>query len=179
MNQKCYSCFNMMKKMITISLLCLGCSVGPQHPTERAEKRFLDKYSVAAMESFQLRYLGLNVAASDEISDFGARFMTQQLSVLDQARSLMVNSAQNFIESVNADPKLSKFLANDSFKLENLDYYVSFWDDQTDRPPKPYVALATIKNGIITYHFKCDDSEFLDESATIQESFEEAKTRLK
>ncbi|MCB1117849.1 MAG: hypothetical protein KDK50_04625 [Chlamydiia bacterium] len=169
----------MMKKMIVICLLCLGCNSGPQHPTERAERRFLEKYAVAAMESFQLRYIGLNVATSDKITDFGARFMINQLADIDQARFLMINSSQKFIESVNADPKLSKFLANDSFKLENLDYYVSFWDDQTDRPAKPYVALATIKNGKISYHFKCSDSDFLDESATVEESFEEALTRLK
>lgn len=174
-----YTDLVMIKKLIIIALVSIGCSSGPQHPTERAERRFLDKYAVAAMESFQLRYLGLNVATSEKITDFGARFMTHQLSDVDQARSLVVKSAQNFIESVNSDTNLAKFLANDSFKLENLDYYVSFWDDKTDRPPKPYVALATVKNGMITYHFKCNDSEFLDDSANIQESFEEALTRLK
>ena len=37
------------------------------------------------------------------------------------------------------------------FDLNQLDYYISFWDENTDRPPKPYVALATVKDGKIVH----------------------------
>ncbi len=169
----------MIKKMLAITLICLGCTSGPQHPTERAENRFLQKYSTAAMETFHLRYLGRNVATNGEITEFGARFMTDKLHTLDMARPLMVQSAQKFISAVNADKSFSKRFKDHSLELKDLDYYVSFWDEATQRPPQPYVALATVKNGKITYHFKCDDSEFLDDSATVTESFEEAQSRLK
>ena len=161
-----------MKKTLIASIFTLtACSSGLNHPVERAERTFLNTFANQAMEEFHLHYLGLTTPPSNTIDTFGARFMTRKLYSLDEARKLMTASASQFMYQVNQSQTLKNYLKEGRFKPDQLDYYVSFWDENTDRPAKPYVALATIKDGKVTYYFKRDDSEFLDDTASITEEF--------
>lgn len=157
--------------LVTLTALCLfGCNSQTNLSLEDAEKAFLRTYATQALNDFHLQYLGATSPPGDTIEAFGARYMTKELHTLDQARDLVKTSSERFIQEANKDPNLKKYFKESIFDLSQLDYYISFWDENTDRPPKPYVALATVKEGQITYYFKSDDSEFLDNAATITES---------
>ena len=162
-----------MKTLVTAltALSLTSCNSLPNQSAERAEYTFLRKYSDLALEQFHLQYLGLTTPPGENINCFGARFMTRELHTLDQARTLVKSSAKIFIQEANKNEKLKKYFKDEIFDIDQLDYYVSFWDENTDRPPKPYVALATVKDGKITYYFKRDDSEFLDDNANIVEDY--------
>ncbi len=163
-----------LMKLLLIALTALsmtGCGDLSKQSSERAEYAFLRGYADLAMESFHLQYLGLTTPPGENINCFGARFMTRELHTINDARNLVKTSAKQFIEEANKNENLRKYFKNETFDIDQLDYYISFWDENTDRPPKPYVALATVKDGKITYYFKRDDSEFLDDNASIIEDY--------
>ena len=59
---------------------------------------------------------------------------------------------------------------------EHIAFRISFWDENIDRQPQPYIAEIRCIDGKLTY-FTADENQFI--SQVFEETFDEAREFLK
>lgn len=160
----------MKKLVLSVFFLLAGC--GPSIPQQdNAEKAFFKKYNaILKSDDPKLRLLGPSVMPRISINKFGARVMYQEEMPIDEARGFFIALVRQFVDRVNVSRDLKEQLSPYPLTIPRVEFTLSFWTDDMERPAKPYVAEIRLKDGEITYFYKKEESEALD-AAVRQEKF--------
>lgn len=116
---------------------------------------------------------------------WGFALMDSRKLTIEQARPIMVNMAQSFLQLLNQNKCFKIYLRNDKPKRMDPDkdplypliaIKVAFWDQDVNRPPQPYVADMRFEDGKITYYVANPKDQSLQPQ--LVESLDEAVQKL-
>ena len=156
-----------MFRIVTLtSLLFLsGCGKsGPvRHPTEQAANAFNAKYEkhLAKIEP-NLKYLYQDFLWGQKIHKFGGHFMYRGELTAPEAKEMFQKFATDYITESRKSKILEKQLLHSPLPLNDYEFTISFWDKDTERPAKPYLAQLRMKGNTLSLYYKREDSEALE-----------------
>ncbi len=118
---------------------------------------------------------------------FGFVLCGNKRLTLQEARTLGARCAQEMFEFISTDPNCLKRVIESTLWLrekyrspapipENIAFRISFWDENIDRQPQPYIAEIRCLDGKLEY-FTADENQFI--SQVFEETFNEAQDFLK
>lgn len=76
---------------------------------------------------------------------------TSDLVDIDKARRIYVDVAEGFIDEINQDKVIRPYLHDYPCTNLNINLIIDFTDISQKRPPKGYVAVVYVANGMIFY----------------------------
>ena len=82
---------------------------------------------------------------------FCISYSTQQNVNLEQARELLVDTCEGFLQRVNNDQKFRPYMVEYPYNGTNIDIMIRFVDSNDYRAQPPYIALAANYQGKVCY----------------------------
>jgi hypothetical protein len=162
--------------MIRTILLLLGlitlssCARQPQHVLEA--ERVMDRHINEVTKGGKLFVFGTGGTMMDDVEMLALNFFSQTPVDLNGARLLIVESVEKCLTEVNSDPKIYPYLHEYPFTAENLDYLISFKDQNYKSLNPPFIAFVFLTEGKLYYDV--NDPEADKYVPYHEESYEEA-----
>ena len=154
----------------------IGYFVG-EHPTVVAESQFFHKYA-ASLEKTDLKYLHQTTYSGEKISDFGAHIMSRKYQKIEEGRLVFLKALDAFLTLSNNDAKLKTLFDPYPMTGSRLNFVLTYWGTDMERPAKPYLAEIALKDGVIEYRYKKKKSEHFS-TKVVRETVEAARNKLK
>ena len=164
-------------------MLLSGCGSPKYHGTKDdiAKSYALERYGmrVAKEQNMQLLIVG-NVTDCNEI-DYCLTLRSFQKLNLNQGRILAANHMENFLKMLKSSPEVKEYLVLCHAELlytptevlvDNIAYKIAFWDENINRPEKPY--LAEILFADKAFHYFQADPQTQALQLVFQEPYESA-----
>lgn len=96
----------------------------------------------------------------------------------EQARQLLIECVEEFLQLINQDGKLKPDLSNYPFSYTNLDFILGFFKKEGGFVSKPHIAyISLINTGEINYYLLNEQTNLFDHH--YKETYEEALKLLK
>ncbi len=153
-----------------------------QSPVIKAQIAFLRKF--CNQNSLQLVTIGSVGQHYFDSRFFEAVLCGFERLSLQEARTLGARCSQEMFDFIRKDPSCLECIKELSTKPyeknhsptpipEHIAFRISFWDENIDRQPQPYIAEIRCLDGKLTY-FTADENQFI--SQVFEETFAEAPT---
>jgi hypothetical protein len=162
----------MKKWSVAILLFLSGCGImGVTNKVSSAEDSFFKRYTISLKKMDRnLRFLGPTVLSGHTIKTFGAHVMYKGNMELENGRALFASLIEQFIKETNGSRALKNYIVPYPLTSNRVEYVLSFWDPDMERPKKPFLAEIRMKDDIVEYLYKQDANEGL-ETQGIRENY--------
>lgn len=140
--------------------------------------RIREKTSVQLQKQYGLYAVGTGSSVKDNKSTMiGIHFKIYQSLTMDEARKLIIASAELLLQNVNQDEKIKNCVCEYPFPYKNINVAIFIaYPDQT-KPLDPEIATVSFVNGIVTY--KTLDPDTRAYKSKTRETYEEALQKLR
>ncbi|MDX8431541.1 MAG: hypothetical protein SNF33_07070 [Candidatus Algichlamydia australiensis] len=165
--------FYLATALLASPLLALPLS----NKTDSMVYRFLDRYDNHVQRE-KLTYIGPMTSWGSQIGNFGVHVMSREYLNEDQARERFQKAVEDFVDQANRDPKMKNLIKPFPLTVDRVEFKLSFWGKEMERPERPHVAQMFMKNGHVEISYKENASEFLD-SEVVSESYEKMIEKIK
>ena len=112
------------------------------------------------------------------VSQIGLQFRIYRHLTQEEAREILICSAERFASSVNSSVKIKPFLKIYPFTINNIDISLFIADSQGRDTFHPDIGIASIVNGELTY-VTFQKTETLRRESEWSESYEDAVKLLR
>lgn len=150
--------------LVTPSLSAVHKHYGPS--VDRNTRNALDKFGEALAKPYQFKLLisGCGGIVGSTSGLWALHFTSQKKMTLDQARPLAVHMANELINFMFASPLFAEYMKLDrkgSLTLDCIGYKIAFWDENVDRPLRPYLAEIRLRDGELYYYYADPETQAL------------------
>lgn len=169
----------MMKKILCLLIpfnwifICSAAYYGP--PYEIKARKSLDKFGVELAKQQQICFLNsgsVEQLIGSKNCKWGLSLMSRQKLTLEEARPLANSIANALLYQLHHNPVYATCLiksAGDNqrksteLKDEYMGYRLAFWDENMDRPLRPYIAQIRLADEKLYYHYADPETQALQE----------------
>lgn len=131
-------------------------------------------------KKYKIRPAGMNVAMpSGIINLLGIHFQTSKALSKEEARKILVGSAQQLLGMINESQEIRPFLKVYPFTMENIDITLFINDSNGNEVEETGIGIASIKRGRVEYVTISTINDIPTYKNTDLESYEEALKILK
>ena len=127
--------------------------------------------SVAKKHGLELIIHGCGPIVDDERVVWCVGLISRRPSKIDEARAIITDLATQLSTLVTRDPVFLRYVNNrlserrkptvDTVPLEKVGAKITFWDANTDRYQRPYVAQVKLAGDTITYYYADPNTQAL------------------
>lgn len=172
-----------MKILILIGCLLLMAftlftsSYSDTYPSKRSLlfRELLAKGAHIIEDKYDLYAIGEGTGKVDEQANkkLLLAFQTKELYSKEKLRELLIKSAQDFVQVINANEKIQPFLLNTPYKIKDVEIKIFNTCKDGKEPLDPEISVAIIRRGIINYS-TTDPEDTYKYKQEIKETYEEA-----
>jgi len=138
--------------------------------TEKIEKQV----GQTLAKKYNMKFCGAGGGMPDGIVDMLAlSFDLERQFTIEEARAILIDCVNTYVNAVNADKELKPYLKNSPFTPENIKISIFFKSPLSDDFYDPYLRVACTSHGDLIYRTKEKGKEFGYKSEII-ESYEDA-----
>ncbi len=137
----------------------------------------MDEFANAQIKKHDMKLLGTciyGILVDYKECTWGFKTMSQKKMTLDEGKNLAHQMVSDYCEYVTTNPEFRKHTLDSRkrkpiiFHHEDLNptqigFKVAFWDEEVNRPKKPYLAEIRFANKEIHYYVANDDTQALEE----------------
>lgn len=113
---------------------------------------------------------GETIAKSKHRGLWAIHFVSQQTLTIEEARPMATYMAEELINFIYTNPSFTDYFAqlryppNDKKKpaLTDMGFRIAFWDENVNRPQRPYVAEIYLADGVLSYFYANPDTQALE-----------------
>lgn len=103
-------------------------------------------------KKFNMNPIATNVAMPREVVKLlGLNFQLVGPLTKEELRKILVNSAQDFLSSINADKDIQSYLERIPFQINNIGITLFIIDSTGIEVDHPFIGIAKIREGKIEY----------------------------
>lgn len=178
--------FKDMRKDIQVSFYKYD--MGPEF--DKKLRRSLDKFgrSLASKKDLQFIMIGENSIEKNECEkiSWSIHFVSDQKKTIRQMRPIVLEMVDAFYAKINEDPLFKNYLVelenshvvkiDSKIELDNLGFKIAFWDENVERPKRPYLAQIRVANEQIYYYYADPETQALKDPYI--ETFDQARAKL-
>lgn len=162
--------------LISIFLLCSLVSCQPLRKQEVLLHQVIDSHAKSQKKKYGISLIGSGGSIPDnEIKEFIVHYVANYPMLLEEARSLYVQSVEELLVLINSNKEIQPYLENYPFSINNIEYNLSFWDPYSDRFDPPSVALVFLVRGNICYAFYDNRTGRFTYEMDVREPYSEAR----
>lgn len=88
------------------------------------------------------------------------KFITQNILEMNEARELLVDMTEGFLERLNQDPLVGPLISSYPVNAENLEIYICFESYHVRYVDKRYIAWVVLEEGLAYYYAGTLTNEF-------------------
>jgi hypothetical protein len=121
-----------------------------------------------------LRLIGSGGSYPDKIKGFTLHFEINSVVSKDEAKKLIISSAEKFLNEVNKDDKIKNFLEVVPVTFEQLDYAINFVDERGKMFRAPHVSYVMLYQGFICFGYVDPSTGLSDPALFTKERIEDA-----
>jgi hypothetical protein len=158
---------NILKKLFLLAPFLCACSMIPKN--EKFRSQLIQDFSKDMQKNKHLTLIAIGGGQNGRL--FCLSYVTQKKLNLEQARKLLIDVCEGFLERVNNDQQLRPYLVGYPYNSTNIDVMIRFVDHNNDRTQPPYIALASNHQGKVFYNTSTISEEL---SHLHKETYEEA-----
>lgn len=168
--------------MISIFGFMLNKKADNKYSVTRGEVVYelLDKINKVIKNKYNLAPLGTTVGMPEgNVKVLGSDFRIYQYMTQKEARRLLIDCAESFIPLINADKRVSSYLADPPFNIKNLNISIFIADAAGNAARYPNLTVIGIQQGILSYEvWEGSSPEPIITKSRVTETYEEAKAIL-
>jgi hypothetical protein len=148
-----------MKKIIGFGLLCLmfclhitlgGCD-GRSEKAKMAHKAVYNAVKTLNNRN-QLHYIGIVEAADKQhYKKIGLEFELFRVVSKDEARKILIDSAEELLKEINSSPQLQPYLQPSPFTIANIEISIYIRHPDGNLVYHPDLGILSLRRGIIRY----------------------------
>ncbi len=97
----------------------------------------------------------------------------KQSLAIEQARPILIDCLNTYVNAVNADVELRPYLKNYPFDPKNIEINIFFWTQNMEIVSDPYLCVVSAVNGKLVYCTKAKGQK-IGYKSEIVESYEDA-----
>ena len=95
--------------------------------------KIIDDYSIKAKKNYSLTVTCTGLSFPDKIREFIVGYKTQKKLNIAEARVLLINASQDFLNIINSNLEIKHILNNYPFTGSNLEFTITFYDNDGKR----------------------------------------------
>lgn len=172
----------MLKILILISSLvfiCYAVFVFSEPSRNQAVDHVLERTANQLKQRFGLETIGTGGSASEgKESMIGIEFQIKRSLSFNEARKMIIESANLLLNNINSDKYLSSYLSEVPFTQKNIEITIYISGKNHERIFDPDITLVSFDNGKITFK-TLDPEDHYKYKSRIVETYEEALQKLK
>ncbi len=156
-------------------IIFVGCEM-PNHQnveipkSEKAVNDLLYKISQSFEKKYKMNAIATNVSMPGGVVKLlGLDFQIRGPLSKNEIRKILIDTAQEFLTSVNSDVAVRPYLENYPFKIKNIDITLFLIDAKGIRLDDPHIGIASISRGTLDY-----DILITTDIPSIKSEFEES-----
>jgi hypothetical protein len=140
---------------------------------EKIVNYIIEKTTIELEHNFGLYKVGDGIAGIDIIKEIYIALSIDSPLNKNQARELMVNSAQIFIKNINNNKQIQPYLITSPFQIKNIEIDICCYYPNRERVYFPLVHNVSLLDGEIIFRTKDQNKEFGYKTEEV-ETYEEA-----
>ena len=163
-----------LSKVFSIFTLWIPDSPGHEKytgsPEGREMKWDLDGYASKLAQTYGMKFHRVGDITPDQDSDYFISFQDKHRITLEEGRIFAATFAENFLHKLRTDPIVKKYhemtqnrrkkmryppFLSDEIVPRQMGFQIGYWDDNVERPQKPYLAQILFVGGIF-YFYEAD-----------------------
>lgn len=156
-------------------------------PEERAMSWELDSYASKLAQTYGMKFHRVGDTTEDQESDYFISFQDQHRITLEEGKIFAATFAENFLHKLRTDPIVLKYhektqnqrkkmryppFISDEIVPRQMGFQIGYWDENVERPQKPYLAQILFVGGIFYFYEADPKTQALQ--LVYEESYEEA-----
>lgn len=130
-------------------------------------------------KKYNLTLAGTQISGPREIKLMGLMFDLKQSLDKDEARRLIVETTEEYLNKINSNIELRPYLINYPYTLENIEINIFFEKETGEIFQSPNIGLVSSFNGLVEYQKWTRKGRDYYDKAKETESFEEASKHVK
>jgi hypothetical protein len=151
---------------------CMGMiDIPPKH--EKIANTVSRRVAKTLAQRHGMRQVGSGGGMMGQVNMMFIAFNIKRLLTIKEARALIVDCAEEFLEEINSDEKLKPFLVTYPFLIKNIEIAIYAFTSDGYPASYPHIITTGLYEGEISYRKK-DFKERYKYKVNIRESYEEA-----
>jgi hypothetical protein len=138
-----------MKNIFIFCAFLLTSSCSHLGLDEEQMNAILHRFTKDQQKERHLETIGTGSAMPDKIKKFIVRFISNEKLDRNQARTLILDCANDLLIMVNDDEIIRPFLIEYPFTYNNIDIVICFVNEKGEIRLCPYTAMVAIDDGLI------------------------------
>jgi hypothetical protein len=147
-------------------------------PAESTVNSLLDKNAKFLSKKYKMRAIVTNVAMPGGVVKLlGLDFQIQGPITKNELRKILINSANDFISTINQNKDIHQYLEHNPFDINAMDITLFLIDSEGDSINHPDIRVASIRDNKLTYktYITTDIPKLISRE---EETYEEALKKL-
>lgn len=117
-------------------------------------------------------------SSADNIEKIALHYIIFKKMKIPEARALAISSIEKFLQLINEDEQIRKYLAKHPLTFKDLKYNIGFGSIEGGFQEPPYIAHLYLDEGVFHYCYQDElFGRFIDEE-DVEEPYEEAKKAI-
>jgi len=122
------------------------------HPVDILTTNIQKKAAQEISKKYDLQPCGTTASMPNGVLKMlGIHFAVYRPLTKEEARRLLLKSAQDLLEEINSYPELAEYAPVFPFKIENIEITINCHDHNGSDTFDPYIGFAVIRNGKLIY----------------------------
>lgn len=173
---------NKTKLIIFLLFICMFQNIDLKADEIDKEDRIAIGINLEIVELFEKKYKltlgGTQISGPREIKLMGLMFDLKQSLDKDEARKLIVETTEKYLEKINSNVEIRPYLSNYPYTLKNVTISIFLHDDKGELFYTPKIGVVSSSDGLIEYQRWTKIEDYYD-IAEETELFEEAAKKVK